>query len=241
MSREINIELNVQTVGPADTRHEVSRLCIVYACSYTKDGGAPTITDDCTGLEELEHEAGRLKAEIDAAVGGARSHYEGTTGGTERESKGASAEPATPGSSAPRIDSGLAVSEAMTREVRTVNHNDSLSVADELMKVGRFRHVVVLDDSGEVTGVISRRDIFHGALAWSLGQGAAAHQKMLESYPVKQVMESNVVVIAPAADLGEAARLMLENKVGCVPVVDGGELVGILTEGDFLALLTGAS
>jgi hypothetical protein len=60
--------------------------------------------------------------------------------------------------------------------VSTLKRNDRLSVADELMKLGGFRHVVVLAEAGAVTGVV-RRDIFHGALAWSLGQGKAAPEK----------------------------------------------------------------
>ena len=88
--------------------------------------------------------------------------------------------------------------------------------------------------------IVSRRDIFHGGLAWSLGQGKAAHEKSLASYPVKQVMSAGALTTAPDAELREAGALMAERKVGCLPVVDGTKLVGILTEGDFVALITGA-
>ena len=129
----------------------------------------------------------------------------------------------------------------MTRDVRTLRPNDRLSLADELMKVGNFRHVVVVDGDGqEVAGVISKRDIFYGALAWSTGLGTTGHQKALASAPVKTVMRSDVVTIAPDAWLSDAARIMRDEQIGCLPVVRGGDLVGILTEGDFLALLTDA-
>jgi acetoin utilization protein AcuB len=120
--------------------------------------------------------------------------------------------------------------------VRTLGPNQRLSVADELMKQGRFRHVVIVDE-GRVVGVVSRRDIFHGALAWSLGQGGKAHETLLTATPAKEVMASDVVTIDPGASLGEAAALLRKHQIGCLPVVAGDELVGILTEGDFLALL----
>ena len=79
----------------------------------------------------------------------------------------------------------------------------------------------------------------YGALAWTLGQGKAAHDKALEAYPVKDVMASNLRTVDSETPLRDAASIMLEGKLGCLPVVDGGELVGIVTEGDFLFLVAG--
>lgn len=243
MTREINIDLDVATVPVGTAREEVSRLALVTACGYTRDGGAPTITNDCTSYSTLKGEAQRLKTEIDAALARARDHYGDAEPATEsrhaRPSPGAEAAGATAaGGARPRIDSRLCVRDVMTVDVRTVGPNDTLSVAEELMSAGRFRHAVVLDEDHAVCGVISRRDIFHGALAWALGQGRTAHQKTLESTPIKQVMETTVVTIDPDLPIGEAAATMIERKIGCLPVLVGAELVGILTEGDFLALLT---
>jgi CBS domain-containing protein len=107
------------------------------------------------------------------------------------------------------------------------------------MKVGRFRHVVVVEDNGdEVAGVISQRDIFYGALAWSVGLGSDAYEKTLDSQSVKAVMQTDVTTIDPGAPMVEAAQILLEKRIGCLPVVENGLLVGILTEGDFLSLLT---
>jgi CBS domain-containing membrane protein len=52
-------------------------------------------------------------------------------------------------------------------------------------------------------------------------------------------MSTQVMTIAPDAALREAAEMMADNKIGCIPVVDGKKLVGIITDGDFLAILTG--
>lgn len=235
MEREANIRLNIDEVGAAKAREEVARLIVQVACGYTRDGGAPTITADCTNIRTLEREAVRLKSEIDEAVSSAREHYGKKPARAKAKSEPAAAEDATRPPA--RISTDLKVRDVMTRDVRTVDENGTLSVADELMKVGNFRHVVALDGSGSVTGVISRRDIFHGALAWSLGLGGGGFEKILAQYPVKQVMSANPVTVDPDAGLAEAAEVMMRHKVGSLPVMDGTQLVGILTEGDFLALL----
>jgi CBS domain-containing membrane protein len=236
MSREINIDLNIDQIGPGDRRENVARLVLVRACGFTRDGGTPTLSQDCSGYRALEAEAQRIKDEIDDALARARAYFEGAP--AARAPAKPAPKRAEPAAAKPHIDTGLTVRDVMTREVRTVKRNDHLSLADELMRLGHFRHVVVLDDAGGVAGVLSSRDIFHGALAWSLGQGRAAHDKSLASYPVKQVMSAEAVTIAPDVALRDAAALMAEKKLGCLPVVEGGKLVGILTEGDFLAILS---
>ncbi len=238
MAREINIDLNIDLVGPRDARTEAARLIMVHACGFTRDGGTPTMTDDCTTLQAFELEGQRLKGEIDDALERARAHFAG-----RKVDEATAQRPAVSGKAVtkPHIETGLKVRDVMTRDVRTVNRNDRLSVADELMKLGGFRHVIVVDDSGAVVGVVSSRDLFHGALAWSLGLGQTAHEKSLATFPVKQVMTTEVVTVAPDAELRAAATLMAQKKVGCIPVVDGNELVGIITEGDFLAILTGSA
>ena len=129
----------------------------------------------------------------------------------------------------------------MTRDIKTMRRNDKLSIAEELMHVGKFRHVIVLEDnSDDICGVISHRDIFHGALAWSTGQGRNAFQKSLKTIPIKDVMNTKIITITPEAPLAEASQIMLEKKIGCLPVLEGRLLVGILTEGDFLAVLSRA-
>jgi CBS domain-containing protein len=104
----------------------------------------------------------------------------------------------------PALDTKLRVADVMTREVRTLGPNDQLRLAEELMQQGRFRHVLVVD-AGRVVGVLSQRDIFHGALAWSLGQGRKAHEQLLAATAVKDVMGSHVVTVDPEAPLAEAA------------------------------------
>lgn len=132
----------------------------------------------------------------------------------------------------------LRVREVMSRPVKTLGRNDQLTLADDLMKQERVRHLPVLDDDGEtVVGILSQRDMFRGALAQALGYGEAAQRRMLGLLVVKEVMTNQVVTVAPETPIGDAARTMLDRKIGCLPVVEKGRLVGILTESDFVELL----
>jgi acetoin utilization protein AcuB len=131
------------------------------------------------------------------------------------------------------------VRDLMTTEVTTLRRNDKLAIADDVMRLGRIRHLPVLDDDErELVGIVSQRDLFRGALARALGYGQHAQQKLLDLLLVKDVMTSEVVTIGPDASLEEAARSMLERKIGCLPVLEEGRLVGLLTESDFVRLAT---
>jgi len=128
------------------------------------------------------------------------------------------------------------VRDLMSREVATLKRNDTLTVADDVMRLGRIRHLPVLADDGEtLAGIVSQRDLFRGALARALGYGEHAQRKVLGTLLVKEVMTTDPLTTTPDTPLVEAARLMSERKIGCLPVVNEGRLVGILTEGDFVA------
>ena len=129
------------------------------------------------------------------------------------------------------------VKDVMTAEVTTLRRNEQLTLADDLMNLGRIRHLPVLDDDGEeVIGLVTQRDLFRGALAKALGYGARARRKLLDSLLVKEVMTTEPTTTSPDTPLAEAARVLMERKIGCLPVVENHRLVGILTEGDFVAL-----
>ena len=132
----------------------------------------------------------------------------------------------------------LKVRDVMTSDPTTLKRNDKLTLADDIMRLGRVRHLPVVDDDGEIlVGIVTQRDLFRDALAQALGYGKHAQRKILDTLSVKDVMATEVVTTSPDTSLIEAARLLTERKIGCLPVVDNGRLVGILTEGDFVALI----
>jgi CBS domain-containing protein len=128
------------------------------------------------------------------------------------------------------------VRDMMTKDVATLELNDKLRIADDVMKLGRIRHMPVLDEAKAIVGIVSQRDLFRGALARCIGYGEYAQQKLLDQIVVKEIMSGNVATVAPDAPLHEAAQLMLERKIGCVVVAEAGRLVGILTESDFVKI-----
>jgi CBS domain-containing protein len=130
----------------------------------------------------------------------------------------------------------IPVSNLMTKEVVTLNANEPLSFADDVMRLGRIRHMPVVDDDGELVGILSQRDLFRDALARTLGYGSHAQAKVLGMLRAKEVMSGNVETIEPNTPLDEAAGIMLSKKIGCLVVVEAQEIVGILTESDFVRL-----
>ena len=133
----------------------------------------------------------------------------------------------------------VSVREVMTRDVVTLERNDKLLVADDLMRLGRIRHLPVVDEDGRLVGIVSQRDLFHSGLIKALGYGSHAQRQALDMVVVKEAMRSEVVTTTPDAPLRDAARLMLERKIGCLVVLDGQQIAGILTESDFVKLAAG--
>jgi CBS domain-containing membrane protein len=129
----------------------------------------------------------------------------------------------------------LTVRDLMTPVAQTLGRNDSLSLADDLMHAKRVRHLPVLDEDGALCGIVSQRDLFRGALATALGYGDVAQRKLLATLVVKEVMATDVVTTTAETRAADAARLMLARKIGCLPVLDGDRLAGIVTESDFVA------
>ncbi len=124
----------------------------------------------------------------------------------------------------------------MTSEVVTLGRNESLTTVDDVMRLGRIRHLPVVDEDGALAGIVSQRDLFQSGLLRALGYGTHARERALATMVAKEVMRSEVVTTTPETPLAEAAKLMIERKIGCLVVLDGQKIVGILTEGDFVRL-----
>ena len=245
--KERSLDLDLDETGRSDRARRVARVAVVGTRGFTRDGRDATITADCESAAALEREVARLCGELDDALARGREHL-GVKG---RGAKGRRAAQTQPGASSasndagerkkPRLSVPWTVADLMTRAVRTVGPNETAAAARAAMDQGGFRHLVVVGEGGEIEGVLSHRDLFFGPLAWSIGQGRKAYEKLLESSRVKDVMHTDVATVDPATPLPEAAPLLRERKIGCLPVVEGDRLVGILTEGDLVALVADAS
>jgi len=134
----------------------------------------------------------------------------------------------------------LYVRDLMTKDVFTLERNEKLSVADDVMRLGRVRHLPIVDADGALAGIVSQRDLFHSGLMKALGYGTHAQRQSLDLLVAKEAMRTDVVTTTPDTTLRDAAKVMLDKKIGCLVVLDAAKIVGILTESDFVKLCAGA-
>jgi CBS domain-containing protein len=117
----------------------------------------------------------------------------------------------------------LTVGDFMTRDLVTVKEGDDLALAESMLRLGGIRHLPVVRE-GKLTGLITQRDLLRSAAVRSHKTTAAS-----------DIMVREVVTVRPGTSLVQAARVMLANKFGCLPVTEEeGRLVGIITEADFV-------
>jgi CBS domain-containing protein len=133
------------------------------------------------------------------------------------------------------LQSKKQVRDLMSHPVRTLERNDILSNADSVMHNERIRHLPVLDEAGRLVGIISQRDLFLNALVRALGYGTMARDRSFRSIAVKEVMTEDVVTTTPETPITAAAQMMVDRKIGCLPVVENNTLVGILSESDIVS------
>ena len=127
----------------------------------------------------------------------------------------------------------MKVKDVMVKDVTSLGVEEELSLADDIMKLGRIRHLPIVDDE-KLVGIISQRDLFKASLASAMGFGERVKRDFLKTVTVKEIMISEVISITSEADIKEAGRIMLEKKIGCLPVVDNDKLIGLITETDIL-------
>ena len=127
----------------------------------------------------------------------------------------------------------MKVRELMTGAPITVSPDTSVLDARRLMLKERIRHLLVTDDR-RLVGIITDRDIRLNLPSQATSLSMWEVNYLLAKLTVGQVMTKGVIIIGPDQDARAAAQLMLEHKVGALPVLDGDVLIGILTETDIL-------
>ncbi len=130
----------------------------------------------------------------------------------------------------------MKVSEIMSRRVVTIGRYESCCDAVTRMHRAKVRHLPVIDDGGQLVGIVTDRDLRHRLFSPAIWHhiGSVPVDTLLKSVRVDEIMSSPVITTAPGDELEVAARVMLEDKVGSLPVVEDGRVVGIVTETDLL-------
>jgi CBS domain-containing protein len=127
-----------------------------------------------------------------------------------------------------------AVETVMQREVASVRSDERLDFVDDVMALGRVRHMPVVD-GGKLVGIVTQRDLLAASLSRALDFDARERRTFLRSVEVGEVMSRKPITVGPKAKLSDAAQLLLRHKIGCLPVVGpDGEALGLLTETDLL-------
>jgi CBS domain-containing protein len=137
----------------------------------------------------------------------------------------------------------MRVSELMSCGVVTIEQSASCREAVARMHQARVRHLPVVDGAARIVGVVTDRDLRHRLFAGDAFReiGTVPLGRLLEGIAVAAIMSAPAVTVPADADLVDAARLMLEDKVGSLPVVGAdGRVVGILTETDLLRRIVAA-
>ena len=132
--------------------------------------------------------------------------------------------------------SKLCVHDIMTREVFTLRETDTLKTARSMMSLARIRHIPIVNDRIEFQGLVTHRDILGATISRFADVDRETQDEIDSGIPIAEIMRTDVTHVAPDLALRDAAELLLAHKYGCLPVIEEGILVGILTEADFLKL-----
>ncbi len=130
----------------------------------------------------------------------------------------------------------MRVADIMSTDVITLLEDETLAHAKRCMDLGRIRHLPVLRDR-KLVGLVTHRDLLAASFSIFAEVEPTEQRRIFVTVPVVEAMHRDVVTVGPDEQVADAARTLLDNKWGCLPVVDdSGNLIGIVTEADFLQL-----
>ena len=128
----------------------------------------------------------------------------------------------------------------MTRSPVTITEDTSLTEASRLMKDNHIRRLPVVEH-GKLVGIVTWGDIREASASDATSLTVFELGYLLKKLQVDRFMTRHPITVTPTTTIGRAAQLMLEHKIGGLPVVENGRLVGILTESDIFRMLVTAN
>jgi CBS domain-containing membrane protein len=126
------------------------------------------------------------------------------------------------------------VKDLMSSPVVALFAEQTLPLAEDIMTFKHLRHLPVVDDNRHVVGLVSHRDILRAQISSLSGLSKPQARARQEDVQVQDLMTRDVWTVTPETLASVAGRTLLDHRFGCLPVVEGRFLVGILTERDFL-------
>jgi acetoin utilization protein AcuB len=128
------------------------------------------------------------------------------------------------------------VRDWMAHELVTITVDTPLPEASRLMKEYHIRHLPVMD-GGKLVGIVTWGDIREASASDSTTLSIYELNALLDTLYASYFMTHQPITIGPDAEVAEAAQTMLERKIGCLPVVSEGRLVGLITVSDIIRVL----
>ncbi len=128
------------------------------------------------------------------------------------------------------------LSEIMNRTLVTVDTHASLRQAQRILDRRNIRHLFVMDGK-RLVGIVTDRDLRKAAPSSKSPLTTSEREEFMDELKVVEVMLRKLITASPSTTVREAAKVMIREKIGCLPVVEGKTLVGIVTETDLLEIL----
>jgi acetoin utilization protein AcuB len=126
----------------------------------------------------------------------------------------------------------MLVRDRMSKHPLTVSGDESIAETHRYLQDQNVRHLPVVDKTGQMIGLVTENDLLKAEPSSATSLSVWEIHSLLTRVKVKEVMVQNVITTTEDVPIEEAAQLMLENKIGCLPVLRDGKLVGIITETD---------
>jgi len=126
----------------------------------------------------------------------------------------------------------MLVRDRMTPNPITATPDTSVKEALELLRNNPFRHLPVVDEEGRLVGITTEKSLVYASPASDISLSVFEVNYLLSRMRLEQVMTREVVTVSPDLPVEEAARVMIDHQIGCLPVVEEGRLVGIISDTD---------
>ena len=130
----------------------------------------------------------------------------------------------------------MLVRERMSRNPNTISADAPMEEALKRMRENSFRHLPVVDKSGKLVGIVSETDLLYASPTSAASLSIYEMQYLLSRLTVGQVMTKDVITVTEDTPVEDAARIMTDHKIGGLPVLRDGEIIGIITETDLFKL-----
>lgn len=130
----------------------------------------------------------------------------------------------------------ITLSEIMTEQPFTLGPDNSLKQAIDLMNQERIRHIPIVNDEQHLLGLVTLSDVLAARESKLVLGSQEREEEFTDNVQLAELMTHNVACVDPHAGIKEAALYLQRHKYGCLPVVERGRLIGIVTDSDFIGV-----